>query len=120
MPNAVRISGKPSKISNYKYHERYPEQTQLEYRAEAEEFIQDLEDQLQETRFLLGDSLSIADIGVLPFVRQFALVDKDWFDQAPYPKVQAWLADFLESDLFNSVMEKYAVWNAGDEPVVFG
>jgi len=57
---------------------------------------------------------------VLPFIRQFAFVDKDWFDQAPYPKVQAWLAAFLESDLFNSVMEKYAVWNAGDEPVVFG
>ncbi len=107
-------------LDHYKYHERYPEQTQLEYRVEAEEFIQDLENQLQETRFLLGDKLSIADIGVLPFIRQFAFVDKDWFDQAPYPKVQAWLAAFLESGLFNSVMEKYAVWNPGDEPVIFG
>ena len=107
-------------LDHYKYYERYPEYTQLEYRAEAEEFIQDLEDQLQQTRFLLGDNLSIADIGVLPFIRQFAFVDKDWFDQAPYPKVQAWLAAFLESELFDSVMEKYAVWNTGDPPVVFG
>jgi glutathione S-transferase len=107
-------------LDHYKYHERHPEQTQREYRAEAEEFIRDLEDQLQQTRFLLGDKLSIADIGVLPFIRQFAFVDKEWFDQAPYPKVQAWLAAFLESDLFDSVMGKYAVWTAGDEPVLFG
>jgi glutathione S-transferase len=107
-------------LDHYKYHERYPEQTQREYRAEAEEFIRDLEDQLQQTRFLLGDKLSIADIGVLPFIRQFAFVDKAWFDQAPYPKVQAWLAAFLESDLFDSVMGKYAVWTSGDEPVLFG
>jgi len=107
-------------LDHYKYHERHPERTQLEYREEAEAFIQDLEDQLQETRFLLGDKLSIADIGVLPFIRQFAFVDKAWFDQAPYPKVQAWLAAFLASDLFDAVMEKYPVWAAGDEPVVFG
>lgn len=107
-------------LDHYKYHERYPEQTQVEYREEAEAFIQDLEVQLQETRFLLGDRLSIADIGVLPFIRQFAFVDKDWFDQAPYPKVQAWLAEFLESDLFNAVMEKYPVWTVSDEPVIFG
>ncbi len=107
-------------LDHYKYHERHPEQTQREYRAEAEEFIRDLEDQLQQTRFLLGDKLSIADIGVLPFIRQFAFVDKAWFDQAPYPKVQAWLAAFLESDLFDSVMGKYAVWTTGDEPVLFG
>ena len=107
-------------LDHYKYHERHPEQTQREYRAEAEEFIRDLEDQLQQTRFLLGDKLSIADIGVLPFIRQFAFVDKAWFDQAPYPKVQAWLAAFLESDLFDSVMGKYAVWTTGDQPVLFG
>jgi glutathione S-transferase len=107
-------------LDHYKYHERHPEYTQLEYREEAEAFIQDLEDQLQETRFLLGDKLSIADIGVLPFIRQFAFVDKDWFDRAPYPNVQAWLAAFLTSDLFDSVMEKYPVWAAGDEPVLFG
>ena len=68
-------------LDHYKYHERHPEQTQREYRAEAEEFIRDLEDQLQQARFLLGDKLSIADIGVLPFIRQFAFVDKAWFDR---------------------------------------
>lgn len=107
-------------LDRYKYHERYPERTQLEYRQDAQEFIQDLENQLQQTPFLLGDSLSVADIGVLPFIRQFAFVDKAWFDQSPYPKVQAWLKVFLESGLFDSVMAKYAVWNTGDKPVMFG
>ena len=107
-------------LDHYKYHQRYPEQSQLEYRAEAEEFLQDLEDQLQDTRFLLGDNLSIADIGVLPFIRQFAFVDKEWFDQAPYPQVQAWLEGFLASELFRAVMDKYDVWKPVDKPVIFG
>lgn len=106
-------------LDHYKYHERYPEQSQQDYREEAEEFIQDLENQLGETRFLLGEQLSIADIGVLPFVRQFAFVDKAWFDAAPYPKVQAWLENFLASSLFDAVMAKYPVWSEGDAAVIF-
>jgi hypothetical protein len=27
----------------------------------------------------------MADIAIFPFIRQFAFVDKDWFDQANYP-----------------------------------
>jgi len=107
-------------LDHYKYFENHPEQTQAEYRAEAEEFIQDLENQLQETAFLLGDRLTVADIGLLPFIRQFAGVDRDWFDQAPYPKVRAWLDTFLGSDLFNSVMDRHPVWKPGDAPVQLG
>ncbi len=107
-------------LDHYKYHERYPEQTQLEYRVEAEEYLQDLEEQLQRTRFLLGDSLSIADIGILPFIRQFAFVDREWFDQAPYPQVRAWLDNFLASELFKAVMDKYPVWKPGNKPILFG
>jgi glutathione S-transferase len=107
-------------LDHYKYHENYPEQTQAEYRAEAEEFIQDLENQLQESRCLLGEQLSVGDMGLLPFIRQFAEVDRGWFDQAPYPRVRAWLDDFLESTLFKAVMEKYPVWQPGTEPNYFG
>jgi hypothetical protein len=57
---------------------------------------------------------------ILPFVRQFAFVDKAWFDNAPYPKVRAWLAEFLKSEIFLAVMVKYLPWQVGDEVVLFG
>lgn len=106
-------------LDHYKYADRYPEHPAEYYRAEAEEFLQSLEAHLRKHRYLLGDRISIADVGILPFIRQFAFVDKDWFDQTPYSKVQAWLQGFIESALFASVMEKYPQWQSGDAPVLY-
>jgi hypothetical protein len=49
-------------------------------------------------------------MAILPFIRQFAFVDKAWFDQSAYPLIQKWLADFLESALFHSIMDNYPAW----------
>ena len=106
-------------LDHYKYHDRYPEHPMEYYRSRGEEFLQDLEDALTETRYLLGENISIADIAIFPFIRQFALVDKPWFDQAPYPELQGWLQKFLDSELFDSIMEKYPAWKQGDEVVIF-
>ena len=62
---------------------------------------------------------TLADAAVLPFVRQFAFIDKAWFDAQPWPKVQGWLDAFLQGDLFGSIMQKYAKWEAGDAIIVF-
>lgn len=106
-------------LDHYKYADRYPEYPQAHYREEASEFIQEIEEQLAQTPFLLGDSLSVADIGLLPFVRQFAFVDKAWFDAQPWPHVQAWLDAFLNSALFAAVMDKVPLWQAGDPPRIW-
>ena len=111
-------------LDHYKYADRYPEQPMEHYRQQGEEFLQELEDRLNETRFLLSETISIADIGIFPFVRQFAMVDQQWFDQAPYPKLQNWLSCFIDSDgnearLFSSVMNKYDIWEEGDSAIRF-
>ena len=81
-------------LDRYKYWERFPDQTQSFYRGRAEEFIAVLEVLLNKHRFLLGDDICLADTAIFPFVRQFAFVDKDWFDAAPYPNLQKWLQGF--------------------------
>jgi len=58
-------------------------------------------------------------MAIFPFVRQFAHVDKNWFDQSAYKGVQQWLSDFLASACFNNIMFKYPPWQAGNEPVYF-
>ncbi len=101
-------------LDHYKYADRYPEQAMEYYRSQAEGFLQNLEDRLSTSRFLIGETLGFADVGIFPFIRQFAFVDKAWFDQAPYPQLQRWLEYFLGSRLFLSVMEKHPVWKASD------
>jgi glutathione S-transferase len=101
-------------LDKYKYWERFPEQPQLYYRERAEEFIALLENLLEKHRFLLGQTLSVADIAIFPFIRQFAFVDKEWFDSAPYPNLQRWLQAFLVCDIFVQSMIKQPVWQEGD------
>jgi glutathione S-transferase len=93
-------------LNRYKYAERYPEYPMEHYRAEGEVFLMKLEGLLAEREYLLAGHLSLADVALAPFVRQFAHVDREWFGQAPYPRLQGWLQRFLESPLFIAVMAK--------------
>lgn len=93
-------------LNRYKYAERYPEQPMEVYRAEGALFLQRLDELLEGRDYLLTAHPSLADIALLPFVRQFAHVDRDWFAQTPYVRLQAWLQRFLESELFTGIMKK--------------
>ncbi|AHI29993.1 hypothetical protein AU14_03805 [Marinobacter similis] len=55
----------------------------------------------------------------MPFVRQFAHVDREVFYSLPYPNLQRWLRDWLEHPIFKQVMVKYPPWQEGDDLVVF-
>ncbi|EJM82340.1 MULTISPECIES: glutathione S-transferase [unclassified Pseudomonas] len=92
-------------LNRYKYAERYPEQPMAFYRSEGEVFLRRLEALLEGRDYLLAVP-SLADVALMPFVRQFAHVDREWFGQTPYVRLQAWLQRFLESDLFTSIMKK--------------
>jgi glutathione S-transferase len=108
-----------AELDRYKYAVRHPEYPADHYRDLGTRFLEKLEGRLGRGDYLLGDHLSMADVGVFPFVRQFAHVDTVWFDVAPYPHVQRWLAGLLATDLFTGVMGKYRQWHEGDAVTVF-
>ena len=93
-------------LNHYKYAERYPEQPMAFYRAEGEKFLSKLDEMLALNEYLLADHPCLADVALMPFVRQFAHVDREWFAQTPYVRLQAWLQRFIESALFTSIMQK--------------
>ena len=94
-------------LDRYKYATRHPNLTPSAHRAAAiTAFIAPLNKRLLQTPYLFGPRPSLADVALFPFVRQFAGVDRAWFDSAPLTGVQAWLAAWLGSDLFVASMEK--------------
>ena len=93
-------------LDKYKYSVRYPEHSTEYYRQQGEVFLQQLEQCLEKHKYLLCDQITIADVAIFPFIRQYAHVDKPWFDQTPYRHLQAWFDEFLQSDFFNAVMKK--------------
>jgi hypothetical protein len=52
-------------------------------------------------------------------VRQFAAVDREWFDAQPLPPLRTWLNGHLASGLFDAVMMRVPPWSPGDPPVFF-
>jgi glutathione S-transferase len=93
-------------LNRYKYAERYPQQPMAFYRAEGEVFLRRLNELLEGRDYLLVNHPTLADVALMPFIRQFAHVDREWFAQTPYRRLQDWLQRFLASELFTSVMAK--------------
>lgn len=104
-----------SALDKYKYAVRFPEHSEMEYRNKAEFFLALLEQYLSKNCYLLSSNITIADYAIFPFIRQFASVDKAWFEQSGYPLLVNWLNELLRSQLFNNVMKKYQIWNVDQQ-----
>jgi len=107
-------------LDRAKYPGRYEEDGVTDHRAAALALLAPLELRLQAAPWLCGESRTLTDIALFPFIRQFAAIDPDWFAAQPVPQLQAWLEGLLASDLFGAVMGKFAPWQEGDAPVMFG
>ena len=106
-------------LDHYKYAQRFPQHEQIVYRQQAEVFLQKLEDLLQKNRYLLTDNITLLDMAIMPFIRQFAGVEPGWFASSDYSRLKEWLEELVSQELFRQVMTKYVFWKAGDEVVYF-
>jgi glutathione S-transferase len=98
-------------LDRYKYPNRYEAAPENLHRDRGLGFLARLDSQLGADGQLFGDRISMADIAIFPFVRQFANTDRDWFETLPLPTLQAWLIDHMRSDLFATIMEKHETWH---------
>lgn len=114
-------------LDRYKYPVRYPDENEgdetefsMHHRAAGLAILRDLDARLSSRKQLCGDKRTLTDIALFPFIRQFANTDRAWFDAQDFPHLQPWLERHLASDLFKSIMPKFAPWKAGDEVTLFG
>ncbi|NRB25572.1 glutathione S-transferase [Shewanella sp.] len=107
-------------LEQYKDAKRYHKDTEVDLRTQCESFIQALELRLSQHQYLMGDSLSLLDFALLPFVRQFARVDRHWYLQSPYPLLRQWLKDHLNRPLFSRMMKKFPLYSETGEAYPFG
>ena len=109
-------------LDHYKYYVRYPENTQSTYRQQCEKYIDKLDKLLEGNNGLglLEKRTTLADVAIFPFIRQFANVDRNWFDRSKYTILRQWLEYFENSNLFKSVMDKYSPWENEKEVTLFG
>ena len=104
-------------LDRYKYPDRHDSDAIL-HRERGMEFLHLLDARLAGQSHLCGSQRGIADAAIMPFVRQFAAVDSEWFAAQPIPRLQNWLAESLASPLFEAVMLRVAAWQPGEPAVV--
>lgn len=103
-------------LDRTKYDTRYPDSDPNDEREKAHSFLTDLDTQITEWIF---DKPSLADFAILPFVRQFAFIDKPLFDSQNWPNLKPWLERFLASDRFSNIMARHEKWQAENAPIYF-
>jgi glutathione S-transferase len=106
-------------LDRYKYPGRFDGADSLASRTEACLDLELLENRLARTAHLAGEGVSLADMAIAPFVRQFANVDAAWFSSQPWPAVQRWLTTIVASERFESIMRQVPVWVPGTRGVSF-
>lgn len=109
-----------TRLDHTKYATRYPDVDPSVERDAAAEHLNELGRRLNFGAWLFGDRPTIADMALLPFVRQFAAIDRPWFEAQPWPALIAWLDRFLNSGTFGGVMQKYPPWSEDGPPTWFG
>ena len=104
-------------LDRTKYPNKFPDTDPMESRDTAALFLYKLEKILSPNLF--GTNISMADLAILPFVRQFANIDQDWFYDQDWINLIKWVDNFKQSSEFHKIMTKSASWKVGDTPVMF-
>jgi glutathione S-transferase len=107
-------------LDKYKQASRYHDPSLSAYRQGCQKFIAELEQMLTLHDYFMGARPSLADYALLPFIRQFAKVERKWYLQSPYPRVREWLNNQLQQPLFTKAMAKFPLWSENQQEFLLG
>lgn len=92
-------------LDRFKYAHRHPDDDREQHRSAALEILRGWSAALETSGWLVGGRPSLADMALLPFVRQFRLADAEGFDrQNALAPLQDWLQRFLQGAELAAVM----------------
>lgn len=106
-------------LDRYKYTDRYSQHISIYFRQFCIQYLEKLENRLNKHAFLSSNKITITDMAIVPFVRQFVYVDKEWFYQSQFKQLNIWLDRLISSNIFSECMKKYPIWLTGDNIKLF-
>jgi glutathione S-transferase len=101
-----------SNLDRYKYPARFEASDPSVSRTAACQDLELLEQRLARGAYLAGSAVSLVDMAIAPFVRQFANVDATWFASLPLGGVRRWLATIVTSERFERIMRPFPVYKS--------
>ena len=83
-------------LDRYKYSKRYENEDPEFHRKKCLKFIESINNELNNSKYIFDDNISYTDIVLLPFIRQFRIADIEWFDSLHYDNLKKWLSSFAK------------------------
>ena len=105
-------------LDKTKYATRYPQNDSKDSKNLAIEYLINLDKKIK-GEFFFGEQPKLADVAIFPFVRQFANIDTNWFNEFGWQKLQNWLKAFVGSNMFDNSQKKFDKWRPAADPVYF-
>ena len=107
-------------LDRYKYSSRYNISNSEIHRNKARNILTEINSMLEGKDYIGGQCMSLLDISILPFVRQYRIADINWFDNhLGLRNINNWVNIFLNTEILASIMTKYKVWEKEDPPILF-
>ena len=107
-------------LDRYKYSSRYNISNSEIHRNKARNILTEINTMLEGKDYIGGQCMSLLDISILPFVRQYRIADINWFDNhLGLSNINNWVNIFLNTEILASIMTKYKVWEKEDPPILF-
>jgi len=109
--NLIKLNDNKFKkwLDKYKYHVRFPEYPLEYYRKECEKILDIYEYRLKDKSFFFGTTISLADVAIMPFIRQFSNVDIGYFNNR-FSFLSKWKQSLISLEIFSKMMNKFEVW----------
>jgi len=109
--NLIKLNDNKFKkwLDKYKYHVRFPEYPLEYYRKECEKILDIYEYRLKDKSFFFGTTISLADVAIMPFIRQFSNVDIGYFNNK-FTLLSKWKQSLISLEIFSKMMNKFEVW----------
>ena len=98
-------------LDRFKYSTRYDDSSEEFHFTKAIIFIKRLNELLAKNKYFFGDTPTIADWSIWPFIRQFKIACESQ-KRTNYlePPIRNWLDYFENNRKFKSLMYKYELW----------
>lgn len=96
-------------IDLFKYGEKliFDKEKHTAHTTQLRSLVLELENHLEDRQYLLENRLTLADIAIIPFIRQIMRTREGEFDFTLYPHVLAWTKSVIETEWFKKeVMRK--------------
>ena len=105
-------------LDKTKYADRFPDEDFKKNRADAIKILREIDESMSKNS-PFKDNLTLLDMAIFPFIRQFAFIDRDFFNNLNLRNLDDWLNLILNSELFSQCQKKFKQWSPFDKPSYF-